>query len=199
VSTALSESRRDSAPSRRDSPARRRVLDTATALFYAEGVHAVGIDRIIGEAGVAKATFYHHFPAKEELVRAYVQEQSHRRRAAVGQFPPRPPRDTLLAIFDFIGELADRPGYRGCPFINAAAEYPDPANPVRQAIDDHRRWTRDLVRELLVADGHRDADRTADILVVIGDGLLVGSDLDDPTELRVLIRDAVTRVLDAHR
>jgi AcrR family transcriptional regulator len=192
MSTALSDRRRDS-------PARRRVLDTATTLFYGEGVHAVGIDRIIAEAGVAKATFYHHFPAKDELVRAYVEEQSRLRRAAIAELGQQSPRDALLAIFDLVGELAQQPGYRGCPFINAAAEYPDPANPVRQAIDEHRRWVREFVRDLLVADGHPDADRTADILVVIGDGLLVGSDLDDPAELRALIRDAVTRVLDAHR
>lgn len=180
-----------------DRPARRRILDTATDLFYAEGVHAVGVDRIIAEAGVAKATFYHHFPAKDQLVRAYVEEQSQLRRVAVAQLPPRPPRDTLLAIFDFIAELAREPGYRGCPFINAAAEYPDPYSPVRLAIGEHRRWIRGVMRDLLVADGRHDADRTADILVVAGDGLLVGGHLDDPTELHTLIHDAVSRVLDA--
>jgi AcrR family transcriptional regulator len=160
-------------------------------------VHAVGIDRIIAEAGVAKATFYHHFPAKDQLVRAYVEEQSRLRRTTVAQLPPASPRETLLAIFDFIAELARQPGYRGCPFINAAAEYPDPTSPVRRAIDEHRRWVRDLVRGLLVADGHPDPDRTADILVVVGDGLLVGSNLDDPAELRAFIHDAVGRVLGA--
>jgi AcrR family transcriptional regulator len=182
-----------------ESPARRRILDTATGLFYAEGVHAVGIDRIIAEAGVAKATFYHHFPAKDQLVRAYLEEQSQLRRTAVAQLPAQPPRDTLLAIFNFVAELARQPGYRGCPFINAAAEYPDPASPVRLAIDEHRRWIREVMRELLVADGHRDPDRTADILMVVGDGLLVGSHLDDPAELPALIHDVVTRVLDASR
>src|SRR5688572_1362712 len=57
------------------SPARRRLLDTATRLFYTEGIRAVGIDRIIAEAGVAKATFYKHFPSKDELVVAYIEEQ----------------------------------------------------------------------------------------------------------------------------
>lgn len=192
VSTALSESRRDS-------PARRRILDTATALFYADGVHAVGIDRIIAEAGVAKATFYHHFPAKDELVRAYVEQRSHLGQAAIAQIGQRPPRETLLAIFDLIAEAARQPGYRGCPFINAAAEYPDPTNPVRQAIDDHRRWKLDLLRNLLAQDGHYDPERTADILTVLSDGLVVISHLDKPSKLRELIRDAVTAVLDAHR
>jgi AcrR family transcriptional regulator len=173
------------------------MLETATALFYAEGVHAVGIDRIIAEAGVAKATFYHHFPAKDELVRAYVEEQSRLGQDAIERIGQRPPRETLLAIFDQIADLADQPGYRGCPFLNAAAEYPDPTSPVRQAIDDHRRRKHDLLRSLLAADGHPHPDRAADILTVLGDGLLIGSHLDNPANFRDLVRAAVTAVLDA--
>jgi AcrR family transcriptional regulator len=183
----------------RESPARRRILDTATALFYAEGIHAVGIDRIIAEAGVAKATFYHHFPAKDELVRAYIEEQTRLRHDAVAALPPRPPRETLLAIFDLTAEVAVQPGYRGCPFINAAAEYPDPTHPVRRAVEDYRGWIRGVARDLLAADGHPDPDRTAAILIVLGDGLLVGSDLDHPPDLRALVHDGVNRVLDAGR
>jgi AcrR family transcriptional regulator len=176
--------------------ARTRLLETATRLFYAEGVHAVGIDRIIAEAGVAKATFYHHFPTKDELVRAYLQQQSQLQRATAAKLPRAAPREMLLAVFDNIGELGRDPGYRGCPFVNAAAEYPDPAHPVRQAIAEHRRWFRELLRGLLAADGHPDPDRTADILVALKDGLLVGADLDNPAR-QSLIRDAVTRLLDS--
>jgi hypothetical protein len=68
---------------------------------------------------------------------------------------------------------------------------------VRQVVDDYRRWIRDVLRGLLVADGRRDADQTADILLVIRDGVVVGADLGDPKALRTVIRDAVTRVLDA--
>jgi AcrR family transcriptional regulator len=188
MSTAVAEGRRES-------PARRRILDTATGLFYAEGVHAVGIDRIIAEAGVAKATFYNHFPSKEDLVLAYVQEQDQLGRAAAEALPEQPPRQMILALFDRIAEAARQPGYRGCPFINAAAEYPDPTSPVRQAIDDHRRWSRDLFRDLLVAGGHPDPDRTADILVALNDGLLVAGELDISAVLPTLTRDAVTRIL----
>jgi AcrR family transcriptional regulator len=184
---------------RRTSPARRRLLDTATRLFYAEGVHAVGIDRIIAEAGIAKRTFYNHFPSKDELVRAYIEEQDQLGRAAVAELPKQPARETVLAIFDRLAEAARQPGYRGCPFLNAAAEYPDPDSPVRKAIDDHRRWNHDVLRDLLAEAGHPDPTRTADILVVLGDGVLVSGDLDDPTELPALTRDAVVRVLDVRR
>jgi AcrR family transcriptional regulator len=176
------------------SPARTRVLQTATRLFYAQGVHAVGVNRIIAEAGVAKATFYQHFPTKDDLVRAYVKQQSQLQRATAAKLPQAAPRDMVLAIFDAIGETGHEPGYRGCPFVNAAAEYPDPAHPVRQAIAEHRRWFRGLLGDLLTADGHPDPDRTADILVALKDGLFVGADLDDPAH-RTLIRDAITRLL----
>jgi AcrR family transcriptional regulator len=177
------------------SAARARVLETAARLFYAEGVHAVGIDRIIAEAGVAKATFYHHFPSKDELVRAYLTEESQQQRATAARLPRAAPREMVLAIFDAVGELGRDPSYRGCPFVNAAAEYPDPGHPVRQAIAEHRRWFRGLLLQQLAAVGHPDAERTADLLVALKDGLLVGAGLDDPAR-RGLIRDAVTRLLD---
>jgi AcrR family transcriptional regulator len=172
------------------------VLDTATRLFYGEGVHTVGIDRIIAEAGVAKATFYKHFPSKDDLVRAYVTEQGARQRAAVATMDAAvPARDKLMAIFAFMCEFGAGPTYRGCPFVNTAAEYPDPEHPVRQAIAEHRRWIRDLYRDLLAADGHPDAERTADILLLLRDGLVVGFDLDDPASVRAAVREALSRVL----
>lgn len=181
---------------RRDGSARTRILDTATRLFYAEGVHTVGIDRIIAEAGVAKATFYHHFPAKDELVRAYLTAEYQRQRDAVEAIRASVgPRTALVKIFDSLGESGASATFRGCPFTNAAAEYPDPAHPVRQTIADYRRWSRGLFRDLLAAAGDPEAGRTATILMMIRDGIVVGSDLDDAEELRPAIREAVDRVL----
>ena len=86
------------------SPARRRLLDTATRLFYEGGIHAVGIDRIIAEAGVAKATFYNHFPSKDELVVAYIEEQDRLGRAAVAALPQQQPREMIAAIMARISD-----------------------------------------------------------------------------------------------
>ncbi|WP_103959928.1 TetR/AcrR family transcriptional regulator [Nonomuraea solani] len=179
----------------RPSPARDRVLRTAARLFYGEGVHAVGIDRIIAEAGVAKATFYHHFPSKDDLVRAYVTEQGAVVRTAVDSIRDGSPRERLMAIFAFMCEFGAGPTYRGCPFVNTAAEYPDPAHPVRLAIAEHRRWNRDLYRDLLAADGHPGAELTADILLLLRDGLVVGFDLDDPATVRAAVEETLNRVL----
>lgn len=176
-------------------PARRRLLDTATRLFYAGGIHAVGIDRIIAEAGIAKATFYNHFPSKDDLVVAYIEEQDRLGRAAVAALPKQPPREMIAAIMGRISEAVVAGGWRGCPFLNAAAEYPDPTSSVRQAIDVRRVWYHDSLRKLLAADGDPAPSVTASLLVAISDGLLESAYLDDPKKIPALVREAVARLL----
>jgi AcrR family transcriptional regulator len=178
------------------SSARRRLLDTATRLFYTEGIHAVGIDRIIAEAGVAKATFYNHFPSKDDLVLAYVEEQDRLGREAVAALPKQPPRKMIAAIMGRISEAVVAGGWRGCPFLNAAAEYPNPTSPVRKAIDARRSWYHDSLRDLLAAAGDPAPSVTASLLVALSDGLLESAYLDDPEKIPALVREAVARLLD---
>lgn len=177
------------------SAARRRLLDTATRLFYAEGIRAVGIDRIIAEAGVAKATFYNHFPSKDDLVLAYIEEQDRLGRDAVSALPEQPPRAMVAAIMGRIGEAVVMGGWRGCPFLNAAAEYPDPKSPVRRAINARRTWYQDSLRELLAADGDPAPSVTASLLVALSDGLLETAYLDDPKSVPALVAEALERLL----
>jgi AcrR family transcriptional regulator len=178
------------------SPARRRLLDTATRLFYERGIHAVGIDRIIADAGVAKATFYNHFPSKDDLVVAYIEEQDRLGRAAVAALPRQHPRKMIAAIMGRISEAVVAGGWRGCPFLNAAAEYPNPDSPVRQAIDARRSWYHDSLRDLLAAAGDRAPSVTASLLVALSDGLLESAYLDDPEKVPALVREGVARLLD---
>jgi AcrR family transcriptional regulator len=177
------------------STARRRLLDTATRLFYAEGIRAVGIDRIIAEAGVAKATFYNHFPSKDDLVLAYLEEQDEIGRKAVAALPKQPPRKMIAAILNRISEAAVAGDYRGCPFLNAAAEYTDPASPVRRAIDARRAWYDGVLRQLLSEDGDPAPSVTASLLVALSDGLLEIAYLDDPRSVPGLVREALARLL----
>ena len=170
------------------SAARRRLLDTATRLFYAEGIRAVGIDRIIAEAGVAKATFYNHFPSKDDLVLAYIEEQDRLGREAVAGLPKQPPRKMIAAILGRISDAAVAGDYRGCPFLSAAAEYPDPASPVRQAIDARRAWYHGVLRQLLAEDGDQAPSVTASLLVALSDGLLEAAYLDDPKSIPSLVK-----------
>jgi len=182
-----------------ESPARRRVLDTATTLFYAEGVHAVGVDRIISEAGVAKATFYKHFPSKDGLVHAYLTEQYRAQREAITTLSAAsadtPPRDVLARLFALMVEIGRRPGFRGCPFINAAAEFPDASHPVRGTVLDHRAWFRAVLADLSAAAGDPRPRATADVLMLLRDGLAVGCYLDDTDAIARTARDALDRVL----
>ena len=177
------------------SAARRRLLDTATRLFYTEGIRAVGIDRIIAEAGVAKATFYNHFPSKDDLVLAYIEEQDQLGRAAVAALPKQPPRELIAAIMGRISEAVVAGGWRGCPFLNAAAEYPDPASPVRQAIDARRAWHHGILEKLLAADGDPTPSVTASLLVALSDGLLEAAYLDDSGSVPALVEEGLERLL----
>lgn len=180
---------------RRSEP-RERLLATARAVFYAEGIHAVGVDRLVVEAGVTKATFYRHFPAKEDLVVACLEAEDARIKAQVATaaelFPE--PRDALSALVTGLGEEICGEAFRGCPFINAAAEYPDPGHPVRQVVRAHRTWFRGTLADLLRADGHPDPDEAAATLVFLRDGVMIGGYLDGAA-VHDALAPAVTRLL----
>jgi len=105
---------------------RDRLLDSATELFYSEGINKVGIDRVLEHAGVAKASLYATFGSKEELVRAYLEGRQVARRARIeGKMAlHKAPREQLLAIFDALAETFATPGFRGCVFMLANAELP---------------------------------------------------------------------------
>lgn len=174
---------------------RRRLLDTATRLFYAEGIRAVGIDRIIAEAGIAKATFYNHFPSKDDLVLAYIEEQDRIGRDAVAAFPKQAPSKMIAAIVGRISTAAVAGDFRGCPFLNAAAEYPDPKSPVRRAIDARRTWYQGVLRHLLEESGDPTPSVTASLLVALSDGLLEIAYLDDAKAVPSLVREGLARLL----
>ena len=177
--------------------ARDRILATASALFYGVGIRATGIDRIIAEAGVAKATFYHHFPTKDALVCAYLVDQHERQ---VQAFAPAllgedDPGDLVGRVFDLIGEVACGVGFRGCQFVNAAVEYPDRDSAVRRIVADHRRWFHGALRDLLAAAGHPTPDLAARMLVTLRDGIVVGGQIDGADEVRATLRPAVAALL----
>src|SRR3954463_1063602 len=104
--------------------ARARLPAPADELFYEEGIHTVGIDRVIEHAGVAKASLYNAFGSKDELVRAYLERRSQARQQRITDelARHRSPRTRVLAVFDVLGRIGSAPGYRGCAFYNASAE-----------------------------------------------------------------------------
>ncbi|GIF89413.1 TetR/AcrR family transcriptional regulator [Catellatospora chokoriensis] len=177
----------------RPSAARERLLAAAAQVFYAEGIHAVGVDRVIERAQVTRATFYRHFPGKDDLVRAYVEHADAAIRArldaALAHTPD--PYQLLGLLVEGIGEEICAPGFRGCPFINAAAEFPDPSHPVHRAVVAHRAWFRAALVQLLTAMAYADPQRGADTLVMLRDGAMVAGYLGAPEAARDNLRAAV--------
>lgn len=169
-----------------------RLLRTASRLFYAEGIHAVGVDRLVTEAAVTRATFYRHFPSKDDLVGAYLTATATTIRDAVEQARHgRSPRAAVRAVMAVLGDPTGDEDYRGCQFLNAAAEYPDPRHPVRAVIDDQRRWLFETLRDLAAGLGHPDPDYAARVLVLLHDGAFQAAGLDDAGVVRETLRRAV--------
>jgi AcrR family transcriptional regulator len=177
------EAMADTALSPRD-----RLLETARRLFYTEGIHTVPVDRLVTEANVTRATFYRHFPAKEDLVEAYLRATDADLRAMVGKALDRgTPRESAAALLELIGQVTCSAGFRGCHFINASAEYPNAEDAIRVAVAEHRAWFQDMVTLLAERAGHPDPDYAGRVLVLLHDGALSAAELDDPQKVRETI------------
>lgn len=178
--------------------ARERLLAAADELFYAEGVHTVGIDRVIEHAGVAKASLYSCFGNKDGLVRAYLQGRHEERRARVLRRIEQhtDPRDRLLAVFDSLADSAAKPGFRGCAFYNAGAES-DPNGVVREESDANRSWTRALLTDLARDAGAADPAALSAQLVILYDGATVGARQDPGPAAALAAREMAAALLSA--
>ena len=178
--------------------ARERLLAAASDLFYAEGVHTVGIDRVIERAGVAKASLYNTFGSKDELVRAYLETRhrsvAERITSAVDRY--HTPRERLLAVFEGQGELFAQPGYRGCAFARASAES-HPGDLVEQATVAYRRWVRTLLTELAAQAGVPEPGALARQLHLLYEGSGQAARMDHDPAAAAAARAAAAVMLDA--
>ena len=164
-------------------PARERILDAAFRLFYAHGPRGVGVDTVIAESGVAKATLYKHFPRKDDLVLAYLDKVDQGwfgQLRAAARAAGDDPREQLVGLFDGLQTAARRKGYHGCAFINTAAES-DTGSDVHARTVEHKRVVRAWVTDLARGAGAADPDRLARQLTLLIDGGLAAGVLDaDP-------------------
>ncbi|MFF5012982.1 TetR/AcrR family transcriptional regulator [Streptomyces sp. NPDC001165] len=175
-----------------DLPPRERLVRAASRLFYYEGVRAIGVERLIAEAGVTKATFYRHFASKDDLVVAYLlTKDAYYKQVAEPLAAAYPPAEAIDLIFEAIAEHARERGFRGSPFLNAAAEYPDADHPVRGLVATHRDWIRNLFQDLLTRVGHADPVSAAGALLMLYDGAMAAGYLDDSTAAHKTLLDAV--------
>ena len=140
-------------------PPRDRLIDAAIRLFGDEGIRATGIDRLLAEAGVAKMSLYKHFESKDALVVAALQrkDQLFRETFQAMLATRHDPRARLLSVFDALEKWFCRPGFRGCLFLNAAAELPEGGCPARRAIAEHKEWVHQQFRDLAKEAGADEA------------------------------------------
>ena len=181
------------------SQARSRLLGTASRLFYGEGLHSVGVDRIVAEAGTTRATLYRHFPSKDDLIVSYLEEadQAIRDRLEHTRADGRSAADTLRAIAADIASDIRTPGFRGCAFLNAAAEYSDPAHPVHRRVVAHRQWFLSAVTDLFAHFSAR-ADPAARHFVMLRDGAMAAGCLSDPAPVCQTLVDGVDGLVRFH-
>ncbi|MFC4947286.1 TetR/AcrR family transcriptional regulator [Pseudonocardia sp. GCM10023141] len=153
-----------------------RLLDAAAALFDREGIRAVGIERLISEADVARASLYQNFGSKDGLVAAWLRRQDQLDRAGFARATRgSAPADRIRAVFELAATGARRRRYRGCLYVNALTEFPDPHHPVHQAVAEHREWLRRELHETLQEAGAPDPAALAERIQLLYDGGLVGT------------------------
>jgi len=178
------------------SPTRARILAAANELFYANGIRATSADRIIDEVGITKVTFYRHFRTKSDLVVAYLEGQAAAEREWMRSVRrPGDPVGSLLAFAESIGTVSCTPGFRGCAFINAAAEFPDADDPVRHTVDAHRRWMLAEFAEIAAEAGASPVPSVAKQLMLLRDGAMVNGYLGEPADVAESLGGAFASVI----
>jgi AcrR family transcriptional regulator len=184
------------------SPLRQRVLETADALFYAEGVRAIGIDRLIEESGIAKASFYRFFPSKDALIADWIdmRDTAWRNwlRESVDLLAPDP-ADRPLAVFDAIHSRFRNPSFRGCAFLNTIIELSRTDHPAALAARAHKLAVTSLLKNYLAEAGYSEVDELAVLLMQLIDGALVTALREQKPDAALRAKKMAEMLLRAHR
>jgi AcrR family transcriptional regulator len=180
--------------------ARERILETAGALFYRDGYHAVGIDTIVARSGVAKMTLYRHFASKDDLIAAYLERSNAEFMTWIDEAIAGvdDPRKKLIAAFDATAKLATSARCLGCTFQSAASEFPESDHPGRRVALDHKRAVLGLFARLARDAGLRDPDDLAAQLLLLMDGAWVAARMFGPDNHAASVADAAQVLIDAH-
>lgn len=181
---------------------KQRLVSAGIDLFYRYGFQAVGLDRVIAHAGVTKTTFYKHFEGKDDFVLECIQTRDawetqawHRAAKRLGGDDPR---DQLLAIFDVLDAWFNDADFRGCIFINAAAEFTDRRDPIHQVAAEHKRRNRDQYRTLARQAGAADPESFADEYTILIEGTLVLRHVHHRNDAAKIVRPAVEQLIARH-
>jgi len=179
---------------------RERILETASGLFYREGVRAVGVDLVVAAAGVAKTSLYRHFRTKDDLIAAFLKREDEdfwRTWDEVAQAHRDDPAGELQAHMDWIGERVGRPNYRGCPQLNVAAEFPQADHPARQVATAHKLELRRRLLDIAQRLGVARRETLAGQLAVLINGAFVSSPILSAAEAKDLLQQATKALIEA--
>lgn len=178
---------------------RSQLVETALVLFYRQGIHATGVEQIARESGVTKKTLYSHFASKEDLVLAALrlrdEQFRNRMEHAVNAAAPAEQAQTYVEFLIAWGEEAN---YCGCAFVNAAAEYAQPQNPIHRLAAEHKRLVYEFLLHILQTQGISPAEQAATELFLIGEGLIVAKQVGGVVGLAAAARDATQAMLRRH-
>lgn len=181
---------------------RERLVHVAVDLVYSHGFQAVGVDQVIDAAGVSKTTFYKHFESRDDLLVAAIRQRDEWESAwfsaTLQKLAPDNPRAKLLAIFDVFDLWFNSTDFHGCQFINAAAEFPNPHDPVHAVAAGHKRKNRDFIRDLAQAAGAADPEAFADQYTALVEGTLVMRQIHGRNDAARVIKPAVEALIDRH-
>jgi AcrR family transcriptional regulator len=180
------------------SEARQRILQTADRLFYQNGVRAVGIDRIIAEAGVAKMSLYNHFPSKDDLIVAVLK---YREEGVLGFFRSamerhgKKAKNPLRAFFAALKDFFESPGFRGCPFQNAAVELADPTHAGTVFVRGHKQRFSEFLRGLIEETVGKAAAKVAPAVAILVEGAIVTAVIQGNPDAADVARDAALKLV----
>lgn len=179
---------------------RQRILEVAGNLFFHQGYRAVGVDTIVKEAGIAKMTLYRHFPSKDDLIVAYL-EQVNRLLwewfdQAIEPHQSRP-REQLVAVFMALEKLVKSPQCYGCAFLMAASEFPEMDSPGHRVAIAHKRAVRGRFRDLAQAAGAQRPEALADQLLLLMDGSFAAVRMFGPDNPGANVGEAAVALIDA--
>jgi AcrR family transcriptional regulator len=176
------------------SDARRRIVETAERLFYAEGVRAVGIDRIISEAEVAKMSLYNHFSSKDDLILAVLQYREEKFDAMFEKWMKKHSKagmDRLEAFFAALKDWFKSPGFRGCMFINSCAELADADHAGSKFAAEHKERFHEMLKQILIeCAGTKTAHTMAPAISLLVEGAIVTAVMERSTKPADAAKDA---------
>lgn len=179
-----------------------KLIQAGHEIFYREGFLNVGLDRLLNEVGCSKQTFYNHFDSKDDLIVAVIDEHhrwwSSEIRDRIERAAGPDPRGQILAMFDVMDTIIHEPEYRGCIYINAAVEFPQPHHPAHQSARRAKADGVALLADLAAQAGATNPEMVAQEIDMIIEGALITRQVSPDCDVCGIARRVAETLLDKY-